>query len=61
MDAATTLAVRYRLVTPVSNATVVDNGSHYREVETLFLSAVLFVIALIVTRYRHAGGTAVKP
>jgi hypothetical protein len=78
MDAATTLAVRYRLVTPITNATVVDNGSHYPnaeirpvntestlmrepEVETLFLSAVLFIIALIVTRYRHAGGTAVKP
>jgi|SRR5215216_621996 len=49
---------------PNTETTPVDTENVTRpeaEVETLFLGAVLFVIALIVTRYRHAGGTAVNP
>jgi hypothetical protein len=71
-NAATSLALRYQLVTSVSNATVVDAGGHYPnaeirpvdtettprsevEFENLFLSALVFVIGLIVARCRHAG------
>jgi hypothetical protein len=77
-NAATNLAVRYQLVTPVSTAAVMDMTGHYpntetkpvntktvsrseAEVETLFLAALLFVIAVIATKYRHAGGTVVTP
>ncbi len=70
-NTATNLAVRYQLVTPASTAAVMSGNGYYptetkpvdtettprseTEVETLFLAAVLFVIGLIVAKYRHAG------
>lgn len=70
---ASKLAMRYQLLTPVTDAAVQDNNHRSRtavtapvkygiaygsrvEFETLFLGAVLLLIALIGMRYRQVGG-----